>query len=456
MSEVIIAQDQGLRGRTIAWSAGQIAVQIYRDVPSLLLLFYMTQVLGISPGLAGGAIFVPKLIVAVLADLGAGWFSDRLKETNRRAHLLLLGAVISPPLLVLLFQAPGDGTEMMRALQVSLVLSAYMIVFSLFSVPHLALGTQISADPGRRTAAMAWRTAMAAVGLLVAASVAPILVERFGGGASGYSLMAWILAAICLVTLLIAWWGSRHIDISDAARAIPQAAAQATGKAMGRWRALAANRAALGLLGAFLCQLCAMGMAYATLAYLFSFNLEFPNPLETIGIMVLLTSVMAMGMQPIWVAVSGKIGRRAVYLLGLLGYTFSLCLIAFAPAGNSLWVYVGGVIMGTFQSACFTTAFSLLSDVIEHDREISGESRAGFFSALFTIIDKVGFALGGTLLVGLVLEFTGFVAGQPTQSKDALSGITFGFALLPAFFNVLSMALLLFVYPREKPAATVS
>ena len=140
----------------------------------------------------------------------------------------------------------------------------------------------------------------------------------------------------------------------------------------------------------------------------------------------------------------------------MLGYTFSLCLIAFAPAGNSLWVYVGGVIMGTFQSACFTTAFSLLSDVIEHAREISGASRAGFFSALFTIIDKVGFALGGTLLVGLVLEFTGFVAGQPTQSKDALSGITFGFALLPAFFNVLSMAPLLFVYPREKPAATVS
>ncbi len=440
-----------LTGNMVAWSSGQIAVQIYRDVPSLLLLFYMTQVLGISPGLAGSAIFVPKLIVSVLADLGAGWLSDRLRQNNRRGHLLVAGAALAPVFLVLLFHEPTALSQSSRALQVSVILSAYMIVFSLFSVPHLALGTEISDNSDRRTQAMAWRTAMSAVGLLIAASVAPVLVERFGGGARGYSLMSWVLAALCTITLLIAWWGSRHIDLGTAE---PTRLEQQPIRSVGRWRALLSNRGALGLLGAFMCQLCAMGMAYATLAYLFSFNLAFERPLETIGVMVLLTSVMAVCMQPIWVAVANRIGRKAVYILGLLGYTVSLCLIAYSPEQASLRVFVSGAIMGMFQSACFTTVYSLLSDVVEKDRRQSGESRAGFYSSLFTIVDKVGFALGGTLLVGLVLELTGFVAGQSVQTDEAKNGVILGFALLPAFFNILSLLLIIVVYPSShtKPA----
>ncbi len=445
MTKVVKVQEQNLTGRMIAWSTGQIAVQIYRDVPSLLLLFYMTQVLGISPGLAGSAIFVPKLIIAIVADLGAGWLSDRLRESNRRAHLLLGSAALAPVFLVLLFSEPAAGTETTKAMHVSLILALYMIVFSLFSVPHLALGTQISSDADRRTKAMAWRTAMAAVGLLISASLAPILVDRFGGGASGYSQMAWVLAGLCTLTLLVAWWGSRHIDIRFAGLQPPTP----NHETVGRWRALLANRKALGLMGAFLCQMCAMGMAYATLAYLFSFNLGFTNPLETIGVMVLLTSAMAVGMQPLWVAIAKRIGRRQVYLLGLLGYTFSLCFIAYSPEQDSGRIYIGGIIMGMFQSACFTTAFSLLADVIERDREITGQSRAGFFSSLFSIIDKVGFALGGTLLVGIVLEFTGFAAGQAVQTETAISGIVLGFALLPAAFNLLSLLLMLLIYPPE-------
>lgn len=50
----------------IAYGVGQIAGQVFRDVPSLLLLFFMTSVLGVSPALAGSAIFLPKLIGGAL------------------------------------------------------------------------------------------------------------------------------------------------------------------------------------------------------------------------------------------------------------------------------------------------------------------------------------------------------------------------------------------------------
>ena len=435
--------------RTVGWSVGQIAIQIYRDVPSLLLLFYMTQVLGIEPALAGTAIFGPKLVVAVLADLGAGWLSDRLRRRQWRAHLLLLGAVLAPVFLVLLFQAPEAESVAAKTFYVATVLTAYMIVFSLFSVPHLALGTEISDNPHTRTSAMAWRTAMSGVGLLIAASLAPVLVERFGGGAGGYASMSLLLAALCSATLAASWLGSRAIDRTtgaDEAGALSPAA----GSTIGGWRSVLANRAAVGLMSAFFCQLCAMGMAYATLAYLFSFNLAFDKPLEMIGIVVLLTSVMAIGIQPVWVAVARRIGRRRVYMIGLAGYVAALLMLAYAPPRGSSWVYLAGLVMGMFQSACFTTAYSMLADVIEGDKLAMGQARAGLFSALFSIIDKTGFALGGTLLVGVILQASGFVAGSATQTSDALLGITLCFAIVPAVLNVISFALMLLVYPAER------
>ena len=49
-------------GKQVGYGIGQIAGQVFRDVPSLLLLFFMTTVLGIAPAVAGIAIFVPKLV----------------------------------------------------------------------------------------------------------------------------------------------------------------------------------------------------------------------------------------------------------------------------------------------------------------------------------------------------------------------------------------------------------
>jgi len=43
-------------GTQVSYGTGQIADQIFRDIPSLLLLFFMTNVLGISPAIAGTAI----------------------------------------------------------------------------------------------------------------------------------------------------------------------------------------------------------------------------------------------------------------------------------------------------------------------------------------------------------------------------------------------------------------
>jgi glycoside/pentoside/hexuronide:cation symporter, GPH family len=81
----------------IGYGAGQIAGQVFRDVPSLLLLFFMTSVLGINPALAGSAIFLPKLIGGIVFDVSAGLLSDRWQSRFSRRHWLLIGMLAAPP-----------------------------------------------------------------------------------------------------------------------------------------------------------------------------------------------------------------------------------------------------------------------------------------------------------------------------------------------------------------------
>lgn len=403
------------------WASGQIAVQIFRDVPSLLLLFYMTQLLKIPPAMAGAAIFVPKLFWAVLCDLGAGVLSDRWRGRFARRNWLLVGALLAPLALILLFAGSDAPSAGGRALHVSLVLAVYMLVFAVFSVPHLAIGTELSDDPATATVAMGWRVAFAGVGLLIGASGAPYAIGWLGADAAAYRTVAIILGGCASAALVVSWLGSREVHTPARAR---------TGFAAAR-RAAFGNRRLLLLLLVLLVQLTGSGLSYATLAYLFSFNLAYADPLAVLGGFVLATAITAIAVQPVWVAIANRIGKP--YGLALASMLFGLTLLSvlLLPRGETLPAYVVGVMFGLFNSGCYLNIYALLADLVSEERA-GGGAHAGLYASLFTAADKIAFALGGTLIAGALLGAAGFDPAAPVQDEAAQRGIAFAFALLPA------------------------
>jgi Na+/melibiose symporter-like transporter len=109
--------------------------------------------------------------------------------------------------------------------------------------------------------------------------------------------------------------------------------------------------------------------------------------------------------------------------------------------------------MAVGNSACYQSAFAMLADTIEEDRKRTGEAKGGLYSALWVINDKIGFAIGGTLIAGLVLQAFGFQQGQgATQTPEALTGIVVAYAVLPAVLNLSAIALMWIGY-KPAPAA---
>jgi GPH family glycoside/pentoside/hexuronide:cation symporter len=76
---------------------------------------------------------------------------------------------------------------------------------------------------------------------------------------------------------------------------------------------------------------------------------------------------------------------------------------------------------------------SMITDVIDYDRRISGLHREGVFSASFSFIEKTTYALG-PLIVGSLLTIFGYDAsiprGQP-QPDSALFAVTLGMVWIP-------------------------
>lgn len=427
----------------IAYSFGQIAGQVFRDLPSLLLLFFMTSVLGIAPAIAGAAIFVPKLVWGVGSDVLVGVLSDRWRRRFPRRNWLLVGAAGSPMAMLLLFHVPA-GSDGLRIAYVAAMFSLYMIVFACFSVPYLALAGELTSTPRQRNVLMAWRLAFTAAGVMLSGGLAPALVEHFGGGTAGYEAMAVVLAVICPIALVIAWAGTRaanggRVEAEPTAPRIRMTAGEAV-------RALLAPRFSI-MLGANLLQLVGQGMSYAALLYFLSYNMGRADALTLVGGLVLTACAGILVAQPLWVALAARFGKRNCYIAGALihglfyfiwgfgaswGAEAALALSFLSAVGNSGWAMLG---------------FSMVADVAAED-----ERRAGLYSAAWIATDKIAFALGGTLLTGLIFGAFGFdsaraVAGLP-QSASALTGVMVVFGIVPGILN-LAGALLMRAAPKR-------
>jgi GPH family glycoside/pentoside/hexuronide:cation symporter len=200
-----IAPDRLPTSLKFGWGFGSLGTVSVINVQSLLLLFFMTAVLGIAPAVAGGLLFASKVVDAFIAPT-VGLRSDRtVSAMGRRRPYMLAGALICGVAIAVIFNPPqiGNGAAVVAA---GLVLLA--IGYSLFNVPYLAMPAEMTSSPTERTSIMSWRIAFVSLGSLLAA-FAPLLAKAAGGGRTGYGIMGVVVACVVAAAMLVAFRASR-------------------------------------------------------------------------------------------------------------------------------------------------------------------------------------------------------------------------------------------------------
>ena len=154
----------------LTYGVGQLAEGLKNTSFGLFLLFFYNQVLGVSGTLCGLALFIALLFDAV-SDPVAGSLSDSWRSRWGRRHPFMYVSAV--PLAIaysLLFAPPAFGE-----IGLFIWLTAFAVLtraaMTLYHVPHIALGAELTENFEERTSIVGYRTAFGVLGGLTAASV---------------------------------------------------------------------------------------------------------------------------------------------------------------------------------------------------------------------------------------------------------------------------------------------
>jgi GPH family glycoside/pentoside/hexuronide:cation symporter len=423
---------------------------IYSTVPGLLLMFYMTNIIGIDVKYATLAIFAPK-IIDVITDPFMGSISDRTTSRwGRRRPYFLVGTVLLGPLFALLFSSPEFDNPITGFYFVICAYILCTLAYTVFAVPYVAMSAEIPRDYHERTNLNAYRMSFVMIGILASGALAPTIIDASGGGRDGYRYMAMALGLIITLTWLTAFFTTANVRDPGHRSGLPL---------LTQLKVVAGNRPFVILMLAYIIQLTGMGCLTAALAYFATYILEGDG--ATISSIFITSNLAALVAMPAWVRVGRRMGKlNALYLCSALLATTYFCM-AFFDSDSSRVLFLGVVCLsGIGSGGQQLFSFSMLGDAIVHGHKEGNSSGEAMYAGFFTASEKVGMAFGA-LVAGVVLGTMGLLEttqGSIDQTEQALWGIRIAFSIVPACFVLLSLVVLFRYrhFEREQRLANTS
>ncbi len=436
----------------VRYAAGSIGTGGFATLPGLVLVYFLTDTLGVAAIVAGLLVTVAK-VWDVIIDPVIGARSDlSLVRTGSRRRVMLLGAILLPVLFVVTFAVPPGLGPVGSGIWVFLAFVLAATAFSLFQVPYIALPAELVAGYDARTRLLSARVVVLTFAILLFGAGGPALRSLGGTDAHlGYLLMAVVAALVLGAGMVVASFSARSSAVAAADTAAPEHHASAS--ILQNYRAgvsvLRRSRAFRSLLGTFVLQALATGMMLAGAQYVATWVLHDQNAVTYLFIALIAPALLC---APLWGLLARRSGKERAFGFASVLYgiaALSLILLEWVPGP---WVYISVGLAGAAYAGMQTLPLAMLPDVISHDARTSGPGAAGTFGGVWTAGETAGIALGTTVLT-IVLALTGYhasVAGSTvTQTGTAITGIVLSFSVAPAVIIALSL-LLLARYPLRR------
>ncbi|CAA0110697.1 Putative glycoside/cation symporter YagG [Halioglobus japonicus] len=386
------------------------------------VVFYYTQVQGLSGTLTGLAMFI-ALSWDAISDPIVGSWSDNLRTRWGRRHPLLVAGGFPTALLFLALFAPPEGLGELGMftwlLAVSLLLRTFLTIYY---IPFSAMGAELSADYDERTVIAKARVTMGWLAGMLLPAIAFILFFPSQNGIDGrlveanywnYGVLSAVVAAAAALVCIV---GTR-----TAIPRLPQASPGAVFswiQPLGDLKLIFGNRNFRISMGATL----AFGMCagvYTTLGlYLGTYFWEFstdqlagfiaPTAIGTLLAFVFLNGLGRRFDKPTLLsAVSFGLAINVVWLIGAR-------LLGLLPENGHALIYplqllnLGIAVM--LIVALQALSISLWADILDEQQVATGRRQEGVVFAAGSFVSKATTG-AGSLLAGIVIDLSGIAPG---------------------------------------------
>src|SRR6056297_30845 len=439
MSEKATSTAQVSFGQKVAFGMGMLANQMF---PAALGIFMVVLVQDLGfPGWMWGILFFLPRVFDSITDPIMGFISDNTQSKwGRRRQYVLIGAIVMGISFVAMWQLYRENGVSYNFTYFLLWSIVFYLGLTIFSVPYVAMGYELSDNFHERTDIMATAQWIGQWAWVIAPWFWVVMYdpEWFpNADTATRSLAIWVGVGCALLAIVPA------IFIKGPSTAEDESLAPLTLKTIGK--------SVIGIIDSFkeafnyvpFRKLCISTFlifnAFNTIAsfsffivvyYLFQGDAAaagvWPTLFGSLGALVTTFLVI-----PIVARMSKMIGKKRAFIvsqgISIVGYI--LLWFLFVPGKPYLFIFALPFFSFGIVSL-FTLMMSMTADVCDLDELKSGKRREGIFGAIYWWMVKFGFAIAG-LLSGAILSLVGFDATAEVQTEEAITGLRIFYSGLP-------------------------
>lgn len=422
----------------LGYGLGDTASNFFFATFNIFLLYYYTDVFGLSAAAVGTMFLVTKIIDAV-SDPIMGLIADRTNSRWGKFRPYLLWGALPYGLCGYAMFANPDFGDTGKLIYAYVTYSAMMLAYTAINVPYSALMGVISPSSLERTKVASYRFFCAFVaGWLVGTFVTP-LKNMLGAGseARGFQLTMMIFAVISVVL----FWTTFATTKERVTPAVTKTNVRKDLKALfqnGPW-------IALFLTGIF--TLINIAVRNGSLLYYFKYYVgddgarmflifDKTAVFLSLGLLAMIVGVMMTRF------LSERFEKRSLMIVLSLLNAISMAVFYFIPS-NQYWLMVAVNCAGLLAAGPTPAlVWSMYADTADYGEWKTGRRTTALVFSTVQFSHKMGLAVGAGL-TGIILGWFGFIANE-AQTETSLDGIRFMFSLFPATFAILGIIAIFF------------
>ncbi|HEY6915143.1 MAG TPA: MFS transporter, partial [Paludibacter sp.] len=402
----------------VGYSLGDTASHFVWDMVGFWLLFFYTDVYGISAAAAGTIMLIARFWDMAIDPI-IGVVSDR---TNTRwgkfRPYILFGAVPYAILAILTFTTPDFG-EVGKIIYAGATYVLLMTAYAFINLPYSALGAVMTDDTYERAGLNTYRFIAGFSGQFIVTGLALTLANFFGHGnkAQGFQYTVFLFAALSLVFFFITFQTTKE-------RVKPPKEQKNSLKedlknlfANKAWRILAI----VGIVSFIM-----FAMQNAAIAYYFKYYLGKEDNVQLFNVIGTVALIVAL---PLSKPLAKRFGNKNVFIGSSLISGLFFILIYLARVQDIYTIYAFNIIAKMAYAPAVPLLWTMIADSADYGEWTTGRRATGLYFSAAVFAQKAGWGIGAAI-AGWILTLSQFVPNV-TQTDTAITGIKLLVSVIP-------------------------
>lgn len=425
----------------VGYGLGDTASHFVWDMVGFWLMFFYTDVYGISAAAAGTIMLIARFWDMAIDPI-IGVVSDR---TNTRwgkfRPYILFGAVPYALLAVLTFTTPNFG-EVGKIIYAGCTYVLLMTAYAAINLPYSALGAVMSSDTYERAGLNTYRFIAGFAGQFVVTGLALTLAEMFGHGnkAQGFQYTIILFAILSLIFFFITFKATKE-------RVSPPKAQKNSLKE--DIKNLFKNKAWLILATVGIISFIMFAIQNAAVAYYFKYFIGNENNVQLFNVVGTVALIVAL---PLSKPLAKRFGNRNVFIGSSLISGVFFTLIYLPGASNLTTIYIFNVLAKMAYAPAVPLLWTMIADSADYGEWKTGRRATGLYFSAAVFAQKAGWGIGAAL-AGWILAISQFVPNA-VQTDRAITGIKLLVSVIPGILYM-SCAIFMIFYKIDSKTTEI-